>query len=60
MDSRGSMGILADIKSNIETRRDMPSVGGGIVDNFKNTSRFTTEDLVNPGRIDPDFPSHLL
>ena len=47
------MGILADIKSNIETRRDMPSVGGGIVDNFKNTSRFTTEDLVNPGRIDP-------
>jgi len=53
MDSRDSMGILADIKSNIETRRDMPSVGGGIMDNFRNTSRFTTEDLVNPGRIDP-------
>tara|TARA_R100000995_G_scaffold20361_2_gene8467 strand:- start:17962 stop:19095 length:1134 start_codon:yes stop_codon:yes gene_type:complete len=47
MDLVSNMGILADIKSNIETRRDMPSVGGGIMDNFKNTSRFTTEDLVN-------------
>jgi hypothetical protein len=50
MDLVSNMGILADIKSNIETRRDMPSVGGGIMDNFKNTSRFTTEDLVNPSQ----------
>tara|TARA_R100001443_G_scaffold24201_4_gene36438 strand:- start:19643 stop:21100 length:1458 start_codon:yes stop_codon:yes gene_type:complete len=47
------MGILSDIVSNIETREGLPSVGGNFMDNFRNTSRFTTEDLVNPGRIDP-------
>ena len=45
-----NLGILSDIVSNIQTRQGQPSVGGGIMDNFRNTSQFTTEDLVNPSQ----------
>mgnify|MGYP003120294353 CR=1 FL=1 len=47
------MGILSDIVSNIETREGLPSVGGNFMENFKNTSPFSAEDLYNPTRIDP-------
>tara|TARA_R100001463_G_scaffold124691_1_gene181825 strand:- start:40033 stop:41073 length:1041 start_codon:yes stop_codon:yes gene_type:complete len=40
------MGVLADIVSNMKSREGLPSVGDDFMDNFKNTSRFTTEDLI--------------
>ena len=57
-----NLGILSDIVSNIQTRQGQPSVGGGIMDNFRNTSQFTTEDLVNPSQNNlmpiPDQVAH--